>query len=43
MWVITVFEKNSYRMFEYNNKSEATKALEKFNKSAMLSYTNKIA
>ena len=40
MWVITVFEKNSYRMFEYNNKNEATIALAKFKQPAVLSYTN---
>lgn len=39
MWVITVFEQDTFRMFEYNNKSEATKALETFKQTAMLSYT----
>ena len=40
MWVITVFEKNTFRMFEYNNKNEATAALRKFKQPAVLSYTN---
>ena len=40
MWVITVFEKNTYRMFEYNTKDEAIKALKNFKQTALLSYTN---
>ena len=39
MWVITVFEKDTFRMFEYNNKNEATAALAKFKQPAVLSYT----
>lgn len=39
MWVITIFEKNTFRMFEYNNKKEATTALAKFNQTKVLSYT----
>jgi hypothetical protein len=39
MWVLTVFEKNSYRIFEFVEKSEATMALQKFGKSAFLSFT----
>ncbi|WP_274381830.1 hypothetical protein [Lysinibacillus cavernae] len=40
MWVITVFEENTYRMFEYSSKSEATSALNKFKQqTALLSYT----
>lgn len=39
MWVITVFEKNTFRMFEYNDKNEAKIALAKFNQPAVLSYT----
>lgn len=39
MWVITVFEKNTFRMFEYNNKKEATTALAQFKQPAVLSYT----
>lgn len=39
MWVITIFEQDSVRMFEYNNKAEATAALEKTTQTAILSYT----
>ncbi|MGE7928697.1 hypothetical protein [Lysinibacillus xylanilyticus] len=39
MWIITVFEQNSYRMFEYKTKNEATVALKNFKQTAMLSYT----
>ncbi len=39
MWVITVFEENTYRMFEYSSKSEATNALNNFKQTALLSYT----
>lgn len=39
MWVLTVFEQNTFRMFEYEIKSEATKALQRFNGSAILSFT----
>lgn len=40
MWVITIFEENfNVRMFEYAEKNEATKALQGFDKSAILSYT----
>lgn len=40
MWVITVFEKNTFRIFEYNNKKEAITALAKFKQTRVLSYTN---
>nr|WP_269748795.1 hypothetical protein [Lysinibacillus timonensis] len=39
MWVITVFERNAVRMFEFTQKHEATKALKGFKGSAILSYT----
>ncbi|MFY0518063.1 hypothetical protein [Lysinibacillus sphaericus] len=39
MWVITVFEKKEVRIFEYTDKVEATKALAKFKKNAVLTYT----
>lgn len=39
MWIITVFEENTYRMFEYTTKNEATVALKNFKQPAMLSYT----
>lgn len=38
MWVVTVFEQNSFRMFEYEEKAEATLALKGFSE-AILSYT----
>ncbi|MED4889556.1 hypothetical protein MKY88_22345 [Lysinibacillus sp. FSL R7-0073] len=40
MWIITVFEENTYRMFEYTSKSEAIIALNKCKQTALLSYTN---
>ena len=39
MWVITVFEQDTFRMFEYSTKNEATTALENFKQTAVLSYT----
>ena len=39
MWVITVFEQKDIRIFEYTNKGEATQALQRFKKNAVLSYT----
>lgn len=39
MWVITVFEQNSIRMYEFVEKSEATLVMERFKGSAILSYT----
>ena len=39
MWVVTVFEKKDVRIFEYTNKSEATQALQKYKKNAVLTYT----
>lgn len=39
MWVITVFEQKDVRIFEYTNKIEATQALQRFKKNAILSYT----
>ncbi|WP_255507919.1 MULTISPECIES: hypothetical protein [Lysinibacillus] len=40
MWVITVFEQNSYRMFQFENKNEATVALSQFSCPAILSFTS---
>lgn len=37
MWVITVFEQNTFRIFEYDNKDEAVLALKSFNNQAILS------
>ncbi|MEK5332435.1 MULTISPECIES: hypothetical protein [unclassified Lysinibacillus] len=39
MWVVTVFENKNIRIFEYTNKNEATAALAKFKKNAVLTYT----
>ena len=38
MWVLTVFEKKSFRMFEFTTKAEAVRAYIKFH-NAVLSYT----
>ncbi|WP_255363027.1 hypothetical protein [Sporosarcina sp. P33] len=40
MWVITLFESENVRIFEYAEKSEATSAMKNFSKYAVLSYTN---
>ena len=40
MWVITIFEQDSVRMFEYTTKSEATAVLANTTQTAILSYTN---
>lgn len=39
MWVITLFDHEDVRMFEYAEKEEATIALKKFGRYALLSYT----
>ncbi|EGQ26069.1 MULTISPECIES: hypothetical protein [Sporosarcina] len=39
MWVITLFEQENVRIFEYADKAEATDALKNFSKYALLSYT----
>ncbi|WP_255363031.1 MULTISPECIES: hypothetical protein [unclassified Sporosarcina] len=39
MWVITLFETENVRIFEYAKKAEATAAMEKLNEYAVLSYT----
>ncbi|MFJ7649429.1 hypothetical protein ACIQ1H_18085 [Lysinibacillus sp. NPDC097279] len=39
MWVITVFEQDTYRMFEYTTQAEATLALKNIQQTALLSYT----
>lgn len=40
MWVVTVFEKKSYRIFEYKSKDEALLALQQFDEHALLTFTN---
>jgi hypothetical protein len=39
MWIVTVFEKNTYRMFEFDNEVEANQALKGLKGSAIISYT----
>lgn len=38
MWVVTVFEQQSFRIFEFTNQSEAQERLAKHAKNARLSY-----
>lgn len=40
MWVVTVFEQNTFRIFEFLEKNEASLALQKYGDCAILSYTN---
>jgi len=40
MWVVTIFEENTYRIFEFDTKEEAMTNLSKINSPAILSYTN---
>ena len=40
MWVITVFNNQDVRMFEYTTKNEAQLAVQIFKQPAILSYTN---
>ena len=42
MWVITVFDKKDVRIFEYASKNEATEAMLKFKKNAVLTYTKQV-
>lgn len=39
MWVLTVFEKDTFRIFEYDNKTDATVALQNFTAPTILSFT----
>jgi hypothetical protein len=39
MWVITLFEKNTYRMFEFDTEMEAIQAIKGLKGSAILSFT----
>ncbi|MFJ8237110.1 hypothetical protein ACIQ34_15485 [Ureibacillus sp. NPDC094379] len=39
MWLITVFEKDTFRIFEFDNQNEAAFALQEFNVPAILSFT----
>ncbi len=39
MWIVTVFENNTYRMFEFSGQQEAKKLAAKFKDNAILSFT----
>ncbi|MDI7742106.1 hypothetical protein QMK38_08850 [Lysinibacillus fusiformis] len=39
MWVVTIFEEKTYRIFEFDTKEEALKALREIESPAILSYT----
>lgn len=39
MWVVTVYEKDAVRMFEYTTENEAQLAVQIFNQPSILSYT----
>mgnify|MGYP007126055325 CR=1 FL=1 len=39
MWVLTIFENNNVRMFQYETKAEAQKALKATSQPAIISYT----
>lgn len=38
MWVVTVFEKQSFRIFEFTTQSEAKARCAQYEKNARLSY-----
>ena len=40
MWIVTVFEKNAFRMFKYATKNEAQLAVATFEQPAVLSFTS---
>jgi hypothetical protein len=40
MWVVTIFEENTYRIFEFETKEEAQAAVQSAEYPAILSYTN---
>lgn len=39
MWVVTVYDQNEIRMFEYTTKNEAQLAVQIFDQPTILSYT----
>ncbi|SOC22375.1 hypothetical protein SAMN05880501_1148 [Ureibacillus xyleni] len=39
MWVLTIFENDNVRMFQFETKEEAEKALEATTQPAIISYT----
>lgn len=40
MWVVTVFEKDTFRCFEYDCKEEAVRTFNTYKDHAILSFTN---
>lgn len=38
MWLVTVFEKESFKIFEYNNQVEAKETFARYAEKARLSY-----
>lgn len=40
MWVLTVFEEDTFRIYEFETKEEAEQVMNNTNKTAILSYTN---
>lgn len=38
MWLVTVYEKESYKIFEFANQMEAEETFERFSTKARLSY-----
>lgn len=40
MWVLTVFDGETFRIYEFEKKEEAMKVMEEIQLPAILSYTN---
>jgi len=40
MWVVTIFDADSFRCFEYDSKEETIRTLEVYKNKAILSFTN---
>lgn len=40
MWVLTVFEQDTFRCFEFDNKEDAVRAQQGFKQNTILSFTN---
>lgn len=40
MWVLTIFEQNTFRIFEFETKEEAEVVLQNTQAPAIISYTN---
>ncbi|MBM7607332.1 hypothetical protein JOD29_000569 [Lysinibacillus composti] len=39
MWVLTVFEQDTFRIFEFDNQNEATMAIKNFKQPTILTFT----